>query len=320
MVNRRTLVWLALTAAVVFLIKINEGRQGVPLAEHRDRELARRRPRVTPQVHGPLPPSGIGAAPDHAPRPVSKTAAPAEAETRSGVGRRRQGRIAAQADCGGLVRAERGRRKGPTWRASAVAGPSGATRRQSRRQIGRKEEKDEAPLMVHCDISPQAAKSEAFDKLLDANGVVWRQEGRRGDSPQEAEKKETNAEGEVFVYAQATPAQLKAVLAGLAAKPEMFIAVSVKPEQEKTPRKVGHAPVVPQAPGAAAAARGRCGRDGFAAEEPSPMPQQPQRRQLAESVPRQRIIFVLRMVEGDRPATAAKTAEVTIYAVVGRIS
>jgi hypothetical protein len=126
-------------------------------------------------------------------------------------------------------------------------------------------------LVVYCDITPEAAKLKSFDKLLEANGIAWHREtasegkqavdryghdkkdvgaankvagkspsniGGRGDADLQKAMAAENAD---FVFVEATPAQVKAALAGLEAQPDVFVSVSVKPSQgESLPRFVHH--------------------------------------------------------------------------------
>jgi hypothetical protein len=111
-------------------------------------------------------------------------------------------------------------------------------------------------LVVYCNISPDAAKKKSFDKLLDANGITWRRELPREDKQLTAalgNKVDRDAYGKPewdqrtsihtdaslkrriagdtaeLVYVEATPAQIKAALAGLEAQPNVFLSVSLGP-------------------------------------------------------------------------------------------
>ena len=96
-VNRRTLVWLALTAAIVIMITINERQHRVPLADNGDREVARA-PAARDAV-GPRAPSAV----EHpsGPRRVPRIVGSAAARPTGRSDRRRrlppQSRIAEQA-------------------------------------------------------------------------------------------------------------------------------------------------------------------------------------------------------------------------------
>ncbi len=120
-------------------------------------------------------------------------------------------------------------------------------------------------LVVLCDVAPAALQRKAFDKLLDANGVTGhRQPPRRGrayggagfagtpgdggkDGDQDKRKKATakgnlsatpETEAADTIYVEATPAQVKAVLAGLAAQPEVFVAVSTEPVEGRRAQEI----------------------------------------------------------------------------------
>jgi len=116
---------------------------------------------------------------------------------------------------------------------------------------------DDAVLLVHCDVSPGAAQSRAFDRLLVDNGIRWEQaksKMRRGQREQdlgagqlpEIQKKqeheeqyeqralsgavEDEAAGPVeLVYVEASLAQIESTLASLNGRPGEFLTVSVKP-------------------------------------------------------------------------------------------
>ena len=124
-------------------------------------------------------------------------------------------------------------------------------------------------LVVFCDISPDAAKKKSFDKLLDANGITWHRESvrtsgelrnlavrdpSRSDAKQavaggqgQPQEQQVAAEGTLrqlttagnaeLVYAEATPAQVKAALAGLEAQPNVFLSVSVRPARDELSRQ-----------------------------------------------------------------------------------
>ena len=106
-------------------------------------------------------------------------------------------------------------------------------------------------LVIHCDITPEAVAHKTFEKLLAANGIArlrqldlndsgganWTSddEAERGDG--DKEKRQTDAEiapplesGEVnLIYVEATPAQIEATLAALAARPKAFSNISMNP-------------------------------------------------------------------------------------------
>ena len=114
-------------------------------------------------------------------------------------------------------------------------------------------------LVVYCDLTRTAVEKKAFDKLLDANGITWRrQQMQRSKKPTNGyvagglvvgqdETAFKNAAKQQFVtdkslrrlyeagdaelvYAEATPAQVAAAMAGLTAQPNVS-RVSVEPSQ-----------------------------------------------------------------------------------------
>ncbi len=120
-------------------------------------------------------------------------------------------------------------------------------------------------LLVFCDVSPEATKKKAFDKVLAANGIVASrpselkyQGQKRGDdndrvgnakAPTEEMLEQRLARGTVvrrkavagnaeLVYVEATPEQVKATLASLAAQPKLFVSVSVKTPQDVAARQL----------------------------------------------------------------------------------
>jgi autotransporter-associated beta strand protein len=126
-------------------------------------------------------------------------------------------------------------------------------------------------LVVRCDVSPEALNKKAFDKLLEANGIAWREEEaeeeaekvrgtrvlaekaasdkksaeanlreKREEQQPEAGRKmrQSSAAGPLdLVYVEATPAQIEATLAGLAAQPNVFLSVSVQPAPGEASQK-----------------------------------------------------------------------------------
>jgi negative regulator of sigma E activity len=120
-------------------------------------------------------------------------------------------------------------------------------------------------LVVYCDVSVDAVKRDSFKKLLDANGIVPQRQLIREGRERSLAKRPSKALGDQFgepssgqglrpgegvtlqrgaapgkdelVYVEATPAQLKATLAGLEAQPNVFLSYSVKPAQEEVARR-----------------------------------------------------------------------------------
>jgi anti-sigma factor RsiW len=105
--------------------------------------------------------------------------------------------------------------------------------------------------VIRCDISPKAAERRSFEKLLDANGMTWREQVDRERIAEKAAEKGTKkkaaepssslskASDEVdLVWVVATPAQIDATLAGLAAQPNVFLTYSVNPPTNELPDDV----------------------------------------------------------------------------------
>ena len=184
-VNRRSMAWLTLIAAIWLVITINERRQNLrPLVEA-DKKVALVKDRKA-ESPAPLPAGQFVAREDAKVEQAAAAWEPAK---------------------------------------TAAAGESAA--------------------LVHCDLSPEAAHRRAFEKLLDANGVTWRQrtmpprvaEGQvktARDADQLPRERSLSwpslAAGEQnLVEIEATPAQLEATLAGLKAQPALFRSFSVLP-------------------------------------------------------------------------------------------
>jgi hypothetical protein len=400
-VNRRTLVWLSLTAAIAVMIAINERQHRAPRVDKGDREVAVARGRLEDKAAiGPVQPPSIQAAPNRldevvnkaksadqkpvAEKKIERASTPAAPKAAS-PGKRPAAKSSEKSGAELAVRnivGEEGQlgaggpspaKGGPIGKAGQHVGKAGRSAGKAGQVTGKasgrsadKKKKDKGVLVVYCDISPEAAKSLAFHKLLEANGVVWgRQRGQRAPG-MEADQEQTPAPGEaapgeVVVYAEGTRAQFKAVLAGLEAQPDVFLAMSVEPAQGQTPQdgfaqlpqrraagqrksaaggeqelqekerppakgrtgdaakrpglaKAGSSEAAPEGTEAGAAApapggpsgAGESPRDGRSAEEQRQMRLQSQREQVDQSVvPRQRIMFVLRVVGGGQSAAPA---------------
>ena len=120
-------------------------------------------------------------------------------------------------------------------------------------------------LLVFCDVSPEATKKKAFDKVLTENGIVSRRRVELMDQSRQLDEKanyagnapaaggatlwqhppaagvvrrQAVAAGAELVYVEATPDQIKATLARLAAQPKVFVSVSIKSPQDKAARQV----------------------------------------------------------------------------------
>jgi len=195
------------------------------------------------------------------------------------------------------------------------------------RQMLRAANAGESVSLVRCNISPDAAQKQAFEKLLDANGVVWRQRPEPS-WPSGGELKEkvtrqaqqlpsdrslfwqsTAAGEENLVEVEATAAQLDATLAGLKAQPDLFRSFSVQPNLHAYRRETS-------AFGAGGknrlSSQPTAGKSPLAAEASSKAEQHVQshvQRQPPTLPPaRQRVLFVLHVV-GDHPPAAAKAPD-----------
>jgi anti-sigma factor RsiW len=182
----------------------------------------------------------------------------------------------------------------------------------------------ETVAVVRCNISSDAAQKGAFEKLLYANGVVWRQRpepsralgGQKEKAARDAKQLPSDrslfwqsiATGEEnLVEVEATAAQLDAMLAGLKAQPDLFGSFSVQRNtnaygrarsafvagQEKRPSSQSLAENAPRAAAAPAKAEQHVERHL-------------QRPSLAGPPARQRMLFVLHVVGADHPPIAAK--------------
>ena len=119
-------------------------------------------------------------------------------------------------------------------------------------------------VVVYCDVTAEAARKKAIDKLLDANGIAGRRQRgsinpatpAKGAEAAAAKAKDKAAnvadkiarptttcggalaenhvapDGADVVYCEATPAQIEAAVAGLAAQPDVFLSVSIKPSHD----------------------------------------------------------------------------------------
>ena len=110
-------------------------------------------------------------------------------------------------------------------------------------------------LVVNCNIRPEAVSDRALEKLLTANRITWRENAKQRvelaesaeSSAREREKPSDDKEmadrlaGErsgptKLVYeVEASPAQVQATLAGLAAQPNVFLSLSVAPQDTSRP-------------------------------------------------------------------------------------
>jgi len=109
-------------------------------------------------------------------------------------------------------------------------------------------------LLVHCDVTPEVARGRLFESLLVDNGIQWEYEKAKKDSDgYEALAKRAGRELQTrqlgqtadaesadpveLVYVEAGHNEIRSTLAALNARPEKFLAVSVKPAPGTAPQK-----------------------------------------------------------------------------------
>ncbi len=93
--------------------------------------------------------------------------------------------------------------------------------------------------VVSCDITAEADRKKTFDKLLEANGIASTLYRASADTAAGRRRiEEMQIKGADLVYVEVSEAQAKAVLAGLVAQPELFLAVSVKLPQDATANRL----------------------------------------------------------------------------------
>jgi hypothetical protein len=264
--TRRNLVWLALTASIAVMVLIDEHRQAAkPVQVARQTAVAKR-------AREPGPPPTIQAAHDvvaDAPERAdvrAKEKSDRETSTEPSVARNDRPAESSlrREPAGGSVPAAAspppqpafaGALKGAAEREPVHPERGAMTAKAVQKDIGAEHDEssaevEESLLVVHCDISPKAVANQAFDKLLDANGIAQNQQhaqiggddkakqNRAEDAKQQATGTKLPAQSDgtgnaSFVYVEATPAQIAATLAGLAAQPDVFLAVSLKPAEDE---------------------------------------------------------------------------------------
>ncbi len=213
---------------------------------------------------------------------------------------------------------------------------------------------DEEVLVVNCDVTPEAVARKTFEKLLAANGIARPRllilrdlgGGGAGREYENKEKRRTDAEiapppesGEVnLIYVEATPEQIEATLAALAARPKDFSNVSVNPPRGAPPSRLAldrRLEARPKA-GSAGTFGGAPLKDNLAESQQTPArgpdtlgeeigqgkpdadehdadrsrqeakkEEKRKTRSPSQPVPRQRVLFVLRNVGGDQPPVEA---------------
>jgi len=301
-VNRRTLVWTGLAVAIAVLIAVNEHRQQGILADKELATARTLHERASEQPGGePRRPATIQAAPGaiadsaKAERKLATEKkpgrAPAESERFANAPTAKKAlevHIRKGNDNFGAAPSVQAERL-DAFAAPAKAGPPATTPSlppqdrldtiaKTLDKVGTLNEKTGQAdwyqadgsasigpdvLVVFCDISPEAAKKKAFDKVLAHNGIVSRRHSAAKDNEladgresahrakaavEETLKRELTADGVLrrrvvagnaeLLYVEATPAQVKATLVGLAAQPKAFVSVSVRSAQDESTRQV----------------------------------------------------------------------------------
>ncbi len=198
----RILIWLTITAIIAVIIRVNEERQGKQAAR------APQEAASAPATSGePSEPSRITAYPSNTkaakPTPVGEPSESARSLAQSLRVECQEGKLPPpkhSADRFAPAEPAAGAKRG------GHDEPSGASlvRRQPAEMV----------MVVHCDVSPQAAKRRTFEKLLARNGVVWQHYG-----PAEAGQSSSPLE---VVYVEAAAGQVQAILKGLAGQRKAF--------------------------------------------------------------------------------------------------
>lgn len=255
--SRRTIVWLSLTAAVALMIVISDQREGAgpmqvarqvaeaPLAAN-NRVVARK----------PGPPPSMQAAHDmdknSISRPEQVAEKTADRESNEAVGGMGVAASPTLPESSGPINAP------------SIAAPRSMAKNALTK--AKDEHVAENILVVRCEISPEAAEQQAFEKLLDANGLSRRERLARRDvsdvSKEQAEEEtkqqarakamppsiakskaaatgqatpvdklgvQDSRSAETLIVVEATQAQIDTILAGLKAQPNVFLALSVNP-------------------------------------------------------------------------------------------
>lgn len=201
-----------------------------------------------------------------------------------------------------------------------------------RAESAKKADSTEDALVIHCGIKPRTGQR-ALEKLLEANGLAWNvQKGQslfatpapapvRAKKAKQEERSDRDAEtAETVIAAEATPDQIEAIFAGLAAKPEVFVSISVNPLREESSRKAepllaGSQALRSRAAGGkfeytqrtqvagSDAGRGAAGElDMTVSEEAAPSNMQ---QQSSQDGKKRQVLFVLRLVDTVNAAPAA---------------
>ena len=352
--NARGLAYVGIVVAFAVVITVFERHQDGPAADKDAKQMALATPKPekpAEELEG-LPPASQSIR-DSVVESAKPPAAPAE-------------KIAGTAEESSAESFATKSAKGAAPAPGAPPAPSAALRANNAMSgrpaaAAKKAPADEEVLVVHCDVTPEAIARKTFEKLLAANGIARRRQLELGDwdddtktsgdgAVQEGEDKEKwrkDAEiapppesGKVnLIYVEATPEQIKATLAALAAQPNAFSNVSVNPPRgapsshlalgrrlKARPKAGAGAGTFGGAPPAdnlaesrqtqargpdpleKAIGRGKLNADEHDADRSRQEAKKGEKRKTrspSRSVPRQRVLFVLRNVGGDRPPAAA---------------
>jgi hypothetical protein len=88
-------------------------------------------------------------------------------------------------------------------------------------------------LVVRCEITPEAIKNHAFDKILTDNAIVWSETPKENLDAENLPAVELSKTGPLeIVYVEASPAQIEAAINGLSAQTDAFKNVSVASAKE----------------------------------------------------------------------------------------
>jgi len=186
----------------------------------------------------------------------------------------------------------------------------------------------ESVAVIRCNISSDAARKRAFEKLLDANGVPWRQRPEPVALAWQKEKTARDAKQlpadrslvwrsmaageENMVEVEATAAQLDATLAGLKAQPDLFGSFSV---QRNVNAYRGNLAAAVASQEKRLSSQSAAAKSPLATASPTKAEQRIERhlapQPLAGPPARQRMLFVLRVVGADHPPIAAKAQDKT---------
>jgi hypothetical protein len=102
-------------------------------------------------------------------------------------------------------------------------------------------------VVVRCDISRKAADRRMVEKLLDANGISWHEpiERERVADNSDAQGREQTKHARLdhdeevdLIWVVATPGQIEAALAGLAAQPKEFLSCTVSKPSNELPKDI----------------------------------------------------------------------------------